>query len=294
MNNCLKDVLAEKAALVEGELRRLLGKNPEMYSVIYRAMEYSVNAGGKRLRPAIMLMTADMLGGREEAVLPFACALEMIHTYSLIHDDLPAMDNDDLRRGKPTNHRVFGEATAILAGDALLTKAFEAAAAAHGTDSGTVLKAIAVLAEAAGGDGMIAGQIIDIGSQGKSIDEETLKRLHELKTGALLRAAGVIGAVLSGADSDTVKAVEEYCAGLGMAFQIRDDILDVSGTVEELGKPIGSDLENNKVTYVTLYGIDGAEKLVGEYTRKAKNAISGLKNSELLTELADYLAERRK
>lgn len=279
--------------LAENALREYVKESNLPHKKIYEAMAYSLMAGGKRLRPVIMMMTAEMLGKTSDIVMPFAAALEMIHTYSLIHDDLPAMDNDDLRRGRPTNHKVYGEAMAILAGDALLTRAFEAASAydVPGVDKARVLRAISVLARAAGCDGMIGGQVIDIES--KNEDMVLLKYLHSLKTGALIRAAGVIGAILSGATDAEITAVDEYCRNLGIAFQIRDDILDVTGTEEELGKPIGSDAANEKSTYVTLCGIDEAKRLVDEYTKKAIESLGCFKNNGELIALAEGLVGRK-
>ena len=281
------------AKITEDALKKYLPEDNVAQKRLYDAMNYSIFAGGKRLRPMIMMMTAKMLGKSVDTVLPFACAMEMIHTYSLIHDDLPAMDNDDLRRGKPTNHKVFGEATAILAGDALLTKAFEIAAEYGGkcAPSDRVIKAIAYLAAAAGSEGMAGGQIIDI--FGGLADLETLKNMHALKTGALIRASGVIGAILSGADDSQQEAIDSYCYNLGIAFQIQDDILDVSGSEEILGKPIGSDAENNKSTYVTLCGLDRAEQLQREYIEKAKASLSIFENTEELFGLCDMLINRK-
>lgn len=266
-------------------------ENPQ--KKIYEAMAYSLFAGGKRLRPQIMMMTAKMCGASPEAVLPFACAMEMIHTYSLIHDDLPAMDNDDLRRGKPTNHKVFGEAIAILAGDALLTRAFEVVAAydVQGVDKKNVLRAISVLASASGCDGMIGGQVVDIESHDE--DMELLKYLHSLKTGAIIRASGVIGAILAGADEEQISAVDSFCYNFGIAFQIQDDILDVVGTSEELGKPIGSDAENNKSTYITLCGLEKSRELVMEYTKKATDSLSIFEKNDELISLANKLVGRK-
>ncbi len=259
---------------------------------IYEAMLYSIKAGGKRLRPVIMMLTAKMLGTEPEKVLPFASAMEMIHTYSLIHDDLPSMDNDDLRRGKPTNHKVFGEATAILAGDALLTKAFEVATwNVQDADPVRVIKALECLATASGADGMVGGQIIDIESHDE--DLELLKYLHSLKTGAIIRASGVIGAILAGADDTQIAAIDSFCYNLGIAFQIQDDILDVTGQEEELGKPIGSDNENNKSTYVTLCGLDKAQELVSEYTEKAIRSLDIFEGREELVALAKKLVGRK-
>ena len=260
---------------------------------IYEAEKYSLMAGGKRIRPVIMMMTAKMCGMLPEKVLAFAAAIEMIHTYSLIHDDLPAMDNDDLRRGKPTNHKVYGEAMAILAGDALLTKAFLTAASFRDEEvsNDRVLRAIKVLADAAGDDGMIGGQVVDIESRNE--DAELLKYLHSLKTGALIKAAGVIGAVLAGASDEEISAVEGFCENLGIAFQIQDDILDVVGTEEELGKPIGSDEENDKSTYVTLFGVEQAEKMAEEYTNAAISSLDIFKDNSELIALAKMLMGRK-
>lgn len=287
------DFIAGYAKITEDALKKYMPEGDAAQKKLYDAMNYSIFAGGKRLRPMIMMMVAKMLGKSIDTVLPFACAMEMIHTYSLIHDDLPAMDNDDLRRGKPTNHKVFGEATAILAGDALLTKAFEIAAK-YGTeyaDSDKVVKAISILAEAAGSEGMVGGQVIDIFAEVE--DLEQLKNMHALKTGAIIRASGVIGAVLSGADSEQINAIDSYCYNLGIAFQIQDDILDVLGSEESLGKPIGSDAENNKSTYVTICGIDEAEKLQKEYIKKAKDSLKIFENTEELSLLCDMLVNRK-
>ena len=277
--------LAEKAL----EKYMQIIDNPQ--KKIYEAEEYSLMAGGKRLRPVIMMMTAKMCGMNPEKVIPFAVAIEMIHTYSLIHDDLPAMDNDDLRRGKPTNHKVFGEAMAILAGDALLTKAFETAASCDDIDSKLVIRAISVLAEAAGDNGMIGGQVVDIESRNE--DEELLRYLHSLKTGALIKASGMIGAILAGATDEEVAAVERFCGSLGIAFQIQDDILDVVGTEAELGKPIGSDAENEKSTYVTLFGVEQAEKLAEEYTNAAISSLDIFSDNGELVALARKLMGRK-
>lgn len=260
---------------------------------IYEAMAYSLFAGGKRLRPVIMLMTARMCGKDPQICLPFACALEMIHTYSLIHDDLPSMDNDDLRRGKPTNHKVFGEAMAILAGDALLNKAFEVVSgySCEQVSEKQVLKAISCLAASSGTEGMIGGQVVDIESRNE--DMELLKYLHSLKTGALIRAAGVIGAILSGATDEELSAIDSFCLNLGIAFQIQDDILDAYGNQDELGKPIGSDAENGKSTYITLCGYDKSVELAESYTKKALDSLSIFPENGELTDLCKMLLSRR-
>ncbi len=278
--------------LVDNALREYVKEIENHQKKIYEAMSYSLFAGGKRLRPIIMLMSAKMCGADEKIALPFACAIEMIHTYSLIHDDLPAMDNDDLRRGKPTNHKVFGEAIAILAGDALLTKAFEVAAkSTQDIEPARVIRAINCLAMASGADGMVGGQVVDIESHDE--DLELLKYLHSLKTGALIRASGVIGAILAGANDEEISAVDSFCYNLGIAFQIQDDILDVVGTSEELGKPIGSDASNNKSTYITLCGLEKAQELVEEYTNKAKESLEIFDNSDELIALANKLVGRK-
>lgn len=279
--------------LAECALQKYMQVEENPQKRIYEAEKYSLMAGGKRLRPVIMMMTAKMCGIEPEKVLPFAAAIEMIHTYSLIHDDLPAMDNDDLRRGKPTNHKVFGEAMAILAGDALLTKAFETVAGFQddSVSNDRVLKAISTLAIAAGDNGMIGGQVVDIESRNE--DEELLKYLHSLKTGALIKASGVIGAILAGANDEEIAAVESFCGNLGLAFQIQDDILDVVGSEAELGKPIGSDAENEKSTYVTLFGVEKAEKMAEEYTNKAIESLSIFEDSSELCDLAKKLMGRK-
>ena len=279
--------------LAEAALKKYMIVEDNPQKKIYEAEEYSLMAGGKRLRPVIMMMTAKMCKKSPEMVIPFAVAIEMIHTYSLIHDDLPAMDNDDLRRGKPTNHKVYGEAMAILAGDALLTKAFEAAASFSDetVSKERVLRAISTLAQAAGDNGMIGGQVVDIESRNE--DAELLKYLHSLKTGALIKASGKIGAILAGATEDEIEAVESFCENLGIAFQIQDDILDVTGTEEELGKPIGSDAQNDKSTYVTLFGIDEAEKLAEEYTQKAIKSLGIFEDNTELVGLAKKLMGRK-
>jgi len=262
-------------------------------SIIYDAMNYSLFAGGKRLRPVIMLLVSDMLLGDENEVLPFACAMEMIHTYSLIHDDLPAMDNDDLRRGKPTNHKVYGEAIAILAGDSLLNKAFEITSQHKYKNPDRALSAIAALSNSSGTEGMIGGQTVDIQSEGKKISEDELLYLHTLKTGAIIRSSGVIGAIMSGASQEQIKAIDDFCKNLGIAFQIQDDLLDVTGNEEELGKPIGSDNESEKTTFVSLFGIEGTKKAVLDYTKKAISSLDIFgKKADTLIELANYLINR--
>lgn len=278
---------AEKALSMYMEIKENPQKN------IYDAMAYSLFAGGKRLRPVLMMAVCDMCGGDSDTVMPFAAAMEMIHTYSLIHDDLPAMDNDDLRRGMPTNHIKYGEATAILAGDALLNKAFETMAIHSRLSAEKTLEIIKIIALSSGTEGMIGGQVVDIESENKSIDIEDLKYIHTCKTGAIIRSAAVSGAVAANADDKKIKAIDEFAKNLGIAFQICDDILDVTGDEKSLGKPIGSDEENCKTTYVTLFGLDGAKKLLEEYSQKAKASLEIFEGeNQFLIELTDYLSGR--
>lgn len=257
---------------------------------IYDAMRYSLYAGGKRIRPILSLAVSDSLNGDFDAALCYGSAIEMIHTYSLIHDDLPCMDNDDLRRGKPTNHIVFGENMAVLAGDALLNFACESIINSNaGTDEMKLL-AIKEIFEASGCFGMIGGQVLDIRSENKKITEDELKILHKKKTGALIKAASRVGAISAGTPLDLF---DVYAEAVGLAFQIRDDILDVEGNVETFGKPIHSDEKNNKTTYVSLYGIDGAKRKLAQETDKALESISFLgSKGEFLREFALYLLNR--
>lgn len=290
----MRELLQEKIDIISKELKKYIPDFDVPHARIYEAVSYSLFAGGKRLRPVLMLLVSDMLGGEQSEVLPFACAMEMIHTYSLIHDDLPAMDNDDMRRGKPTNHKVFGEAMAILAGDALLNKAFETVSAHNYMDAKRALRAINILSVSSGTEGMIGGQVIDMESENKTIGLDELLNLQALKTGAIIRSSGVIGAVMSGADEGEIRAVDEYCLNLGIAFQIQDDILDVIGDVKELGKPTGSDFENQKSTFVSLYGLDKAKAAVEEYTKKAISALDIFgSDAKTLKELANYLIGRK-
>lgn len=264
---------------------------------LIESMRYSLTAGGKRVRPMLVAEFAKICGGNEDNSMPFACALEMIHTYSLIHDDLPCMDNDDLRRGKPTNHKVFGEATALLAGNGLLTHAFGTAVSNEAVKRNgyeKCVRAVRVLAECAGADGMLGGQMIDLESEGKSVTAEHLKEMDNKKTGALMIAAAKLGCISAGATDEQEKAAVEYASSVGLAFQIIDDILDVTSTAEQLGKPIGSDQENNKSTYVGLLGIDECKRLSRELTERAVSALEIFDNdTEILKNFAYYLLERQ-
>lgn len=265
---------------------------------IMEAMAYSVTAGGKRLRPMLMQETFRLFGGEGKVVEPFMAALEMIHTYSLVHDDLPAMDNDEYRRGRKTTHVVYGEAMGILAGDALLNYAFETAVKAFDIapeKSLQIGKALKILAEKAGIYGMIGGQVVDVASCGKGLDEAMLNFIYELKTGALIESAMMIGAVLAGATQEQVRTVEKIASDVGIAFQIQDDILDVTSTQEELGKPIHSDEKNEKSTYVTIKGLDEAAKDVERISEEAVELLQSLNlENPYLTWLIQELVHRRK
>ena len=257
---------------IDARLNELIDKCEK--SSLREAMAYSVFAGGKRIRPMLLLGACEAALGRfTEPALDFACALEMIHTYSLIHDDLPAMDNDDLRRGKPTSHKQFGEAMAILAGDALLNRAYETMAKQVCKMEPETAEAMAVIAAAAGDNGMIAGQVDDIYFQDKQLDKSTLFNIHEKKAGALFSAAFYSGALLGGADPPYVQAMEQIGGKLGLAFQILDDILDITATQETLGKPVNSDIRNKKNTYVSVHGMD---KSWGDYRKISEEVLAGL------------------
>lgn len=260
----------------------------------YKAMEYSLLSGGKRLRPFILGAFYKASGGKDKNFLNFAAALEMIHTYSLIHDDLPSMDNDDFRRGRPSCHKAFDEATALLAGDGLLTKAFEIAAKTKDIPAEYVVGGISVLASCSGADGMIAGQMVDLAIENTKVPIETVLDMYKKKTGCLLIAAAKIGTVIAGGNDALKLAAEEYALNLGIAFQIQDDILDVIGDAKLLGKPIGSDDKNQKSTYVHIKGLEQAKKDVISYTEKAKKALEIFGETAAdLVELADYLIDRK-
>ena len=289
-----EEVLRADCALVENYLRQCFAGR-ESRADLYDAMLYSLLAGGKRLRPVLALETCRMCGGDVNTALPFACAVEMIHTYSLIHDDLPCMDDDDLRRGRPTNHKVYGEATAVLAGDALLTAAFETIAE-HGTSLGAdkALAASACLGRAAGARGMVGGQALDMAGEGHSLSLSEVEELQRLKTGALISAAAEIGCIVAGGGAQERAAVRRYAELLGLAFQIRDDMLDVCGDQDAFGKPIGSDKEEGKVTFVDLLGLSGCDRAVRAHTEAAKAAVADFDADGFLAALADSMAERNK
>ncbi|MDD7338367.1 MAG: polyprenyl synthetase family protein [Ruminococcus sp.] len=266
---------------------------PAADDVVSQAMRYSVENGGKRIRPALLLEFCRVCGGDYKKAVPFACALEMIHTYSLIHDDLPCMDNDDFRRGKPSCHIAFGEEYALLAGDALLTLAFETAMKSNLSAEITV-KAAKELAKAAGVMGMVGGQVLDLQNEGKKVGVSDLQKTDELKTGELIRAACVLGCVCAGADDKKIAAAEKYAHDIGIAFQIVDDILDVTSDEETLGKPIGSDEENQKSTYVSLLGIEKSRKTAEELTLNAQKALDAFDGDvSSLKDFAEKLKNRK-
>ena len=289
-------VLAQISAFkksFEDYLNQLTAAHRTEFSGVYQAMRYSLLMGGKRLRPFMMQQFYRLNGGQDDAFLNFAAALEMIHTYSLIHDDLPCMDNDELRRGKPSCHAAFGEATALLAGDALLTLAFETAAKTTKVPAERALKAMALLGECAGASGMIGGQMVDLLGEEKPLSLSEVELMYREKTGALLRAAAGIGTLLAGGDEIALKAAFSYANALGMAFQIQDDLLDITGNTETLGKPVGSDEKNNKNTFVALCGVSDAKAAMMNYTDAAKAALRSFgESAATLNELADVLVQR--
>lgn len=289
--------LNEYTALVEKEIERLLPDEDILQKSVADAMRYSVQAGGKRIRPVLTLEVCRMLGGEVRKALPFACAVEFIHSYSLIHDDLPCMDDDDMRRGKPSCHVAFGESTALLAGDGLLTRAFEVAANAprtHGTGCAETVRAISVLAHLAGVHGMIGGQVIDLESEGREIEYPVLHQMHLLKTGALIKAACQMGAAAADASDDDFDKIGEFADALGLAFQICDDILDVVGEESELGKPVGSDEQQHKTSFITLFGLEESRKNAQIMTKLAKDSLSSFEENGFLLSLTDLLLDRKK
>jgi geranylgeranyl diphosphate synthase type II len=285
----IESFLIAKGKRVEQALEERVREWTDAPEPLLAAMRYSLFAGGKRLRPALALGACEIVSGNDEAALPAACALEMIHTYSLIHDDLPAMDNDDLRRGKPTLHKVCGEAMAILAGDGLLTMAFDVLAGVNN------IRVIREVARAAGVSGMVGGQALDMMSEGKKISLGQLQRLHECKTGALIRVAVRSGAMSGGADAKQLDALTLYGEKLGLAFQITDDILDITGSEDDLGKTIGSDAANDKSTYPSLVGLDRARELADEAVKIGRRALDAFgSEADAFRALALFVVERRR
>lgn len=294
----IKVEIAERTEKIETIIRTYLPKEEGYQKTIMEAMNYSVLAGGKRLRPMLMQETYRLFGGRSKVIEPFMAAIEMIHTYSLVHDDLPAMDNDEYRRGKKTTHAVYGEAMGILAGDALLNYAYETASHAFDMEPNNpgVGRAFQVLAVKAGIYGMVGGQTVDVESEGASdMTKEKLDFIYRLKTSALIEASMLVGAILAGATQGEQKIIEEVAGAVGLAFQIQDDILDVTSTQEVLGKPIGSDEKNHKITYVTYEGLDKARADVAAISERAIAHMDSLVvKNEFLTELLRYLIFREK
>lgn len=288
LNSDFKQLQKQKVHEIESVLQQYLPQQKGYQKLIMEAMAYSLLAGGKRLRPMMMQETFKLFGGTSKVIEPFMAAIEMIHTYSLVHDDLPAMDNDEYRRGRKTTWVVYGEDMAILTGDALLNYAFETAVKAftiEPEDSLLIGRAIGVLGEKAGIYGMIGGQVIDVKNSGNTIEKEVLDKIHELKTSALIEASMMIGAILGGASEEEVKKVEQIAKNVGLAFQIQDDILDVTSTEEVLGKPVHSDEKNEKTTYVTLFGVEEAGRIVEEKSNDAIDILHSLSGKN------DYLEE---
>ena len=288
-----ENILNNDISIVEDRLIKLLPECANGQDEVVKAMKYSLSNGGKRLRPVLCLEFARACGTDRFDALDFACAVEYIHTYSLIHDDLPCMDDDDMRRGKPSCHKEFGEATALLACDALLTHAFQILAGAE-LDDKKIALACGLLAQNAGVQGMVGGQVIDLKYESETPDLQQLLSVHRLKTGALISAACLLGCIAAGADDEKIAAASAFAYDLGVAFQIKDDILDVVGSTEALGKPVGSDAENNKTTYVTVRGMENAQKDVEMLTSAAVSRLSAFENTDFLKTLALYLVNRNK
>ncbi|MDQ7095799.1 polyprenyl synthetase family protein [Desulfosporosinus sp. PR] len=285
-----KETLQHYSSMIEEYIARI----PWGKDILNESMAYSLVGGGKRIRPVLALASAEAVGGNPEKVLPAAAALELIHTYSLIHDDLPALDNDDYRRGRLSNHKVFGEANAILAGDGLLTYAFEFLTEPSLGQPGQQLRVIREVAVAAGKNGMVGGQVLDIAGEGKQLSLAEIEEIHKGKTGALLTVSARLGGILAGAAEQEIEALTRYAQALGLAFQIKDDILDVVGDSETLGKPVGSDLRQGKSTYVSLLGLEEATRQLHSQTEKAQAALKLLgEKSAFLSELAVYIEQRQ-
>jgi geranylgeranyl diphosphate synthase type II len=293
----IRQYLERKREDVDGYLQSVIPRADAMPTALHESMRYSLFAGGKRVRPILAIAAAEAVGDAGQAVLPVASSLELIHTYSLIHDDLPAMDNDDFRRGKPTNHKVYGEAMAILAGDALLTMAFELctrADAGQGLDAGRQVRLIQELAVGSGHAGMVGGQVLDIQAENKDIDLTTLQTIHKHKTGMLIRAAVRMGAITAGASASQLDDLTVYAENIGLAFQIADDVLNVTGTREELGKNPNTDVQRGKKTYPTFYGVEGARQLAEDCVTRANDRLTSFgSKADPLRELARYISSRK-
>jgi len=293
-----KAYLDEKRVMVEEALEGIFPGPEGPAADIISAMRYSLFAGGKRLRPILCMAGAEAVGGEAKDVLPVACAIELIHTYSLIHDDLPVMDDDDMRRGKPTSHKVFGEAVAVLAGDGLLTKAFHVMTGADFVNRvrpDALLAVIARIAQAAGYEGMVGGQVVDIQSEGKAVDPSIVEYIHTRKTAALISASVVSGAILVGAVEDQVKALASYGQNIGLAFQVSDDILDIEGDSRELGKNVGSDTRQEKVTYPAVHGLKRSKDIEKELVQQAIESLAPFdRRAEPLRQIAKYIIARKR
>jgi len=291
MNRLFQQQFKEYGDLIDNYLQGL----PWSSDTLGRAMSYSLLSEGKRIRPVLVLAAAAVAGGDARQVLPAAAALELIHTYSLIHDDLPAMDDDDYRRGRPANHKVFGEAHAILAGDALLTYAFELLARPLPVPPHVQLRVIQEVAQAAGPEGMVGGQVADLAGEGRALTLEEIEEIHHKKTGALLTVSARAGALLGGGTEQTVAALTRYARALGLAFQIKDDILDLEGDSAVLGKPVGSDVRQGKSTFPALLGLAAAKRRLADQVALAKDAVAGLgEQASFLRDLADFVANRQR
>lgn len=289
VNQAIKNYCAK----INEELIKCLPNAEDGQAQVVRAMKYSLSNGGKRLRPILVLEFCKMCGGNVEDAMAYACAIEYIHTYSLIHDDLPCMDDDDMRRGNPSCHKMFGEATALLAGDALLTHAFEIAAGANLSASQNA-KAVSLIAQNAGVRGMIGGQVIDLKYESQDPSVADILTVHKLKTGALISTACILGCIAANATDEQIASASKYAYCLGTAFQIKDDLLDVFGSEEKLGKPIGSDAENEKTTYVTLVGAEKSQRDVEMLTQNAVKQLNCFKDKEFVVALSEYLTTREK
>jgi len=292
----LKSYLLDRKRIVDRALEKFAPSTTGLAGEVAQAMNYSLFAGGKRLRPILCMAGSAAVGGSEDDVLPVACALELIHTYSLIHDDLPAMDNDNLRRGKPTNHKVYGEAVALLAGDGLLTEAFVlmTRAEASGIDPRLLLKVIALVGRAAGYEGMVGGQLVDIRYEGARVNPSVVEFLHSHKTGALINASVTAGAILGNGTEEQVRAITSYGEAVGLAFQIADDILDIEGDPEKTGKNTGGDAQKKKITYPSVLGLNESKRIQNSMVKEALGAIELFdEKADPLRHLASYIIERQ-
>jgi geranylgeranyl diphosphate synthase type II len=294
----LKAYLEQKRERVEAALARVFPEPEGPAGDVVKAMRYSLFAGGKRLRPILCIAGAEAVGGEGQDVMPVACALELIHTYSLIHDDLPAMDNDDLRRGKPTSHKVFGEAVAILAGDGLLTEAFRQMTSmkvSKEVPAEALLRVIRIVAEASGYEGMVGGQVTDIQSQGKALEPRVVEFIHTHKTGALIAASVTSGAILGGGTAAELKAIKRYGENVGLAFQVADDILDIEGDSAKMGKSAGGDAQKKKVTYPSVFGLARSREAQKELIQQAIHSLKTFDHkADPLRQIAFYIIERKR